>query len=112
MHKKIIICSIIMSTLQLVIGGLMIANILNSFQHAKYIGILWVSLGVFTSLLTVLTFLKMKLVWIDRLFATLTISLIAMLATCWVNPLTSIAIVIYIPITFMYLMGIAIRSKI
>ena len=112
MHKKIIIFSLIMAILKIVIGGLMIANILNISQHAKYIGIIWVSTGILILLLTILTFVEMKLIWIDRLFATLTFSLTLMLATCWVNPLTSIAIVIYIPIMFMYLMGISIRSKI
>ncbi len=112
MYKKLIIFSMIMAILQIVIGGLMIGEILNTHFHAKYIGIIWVSVGICILFLTPLTFLKMKLSSIDRLFIFLTISLIGMLATCWVNPLTSITIVFYIPIVFTYLIGLTIRSRI
>ncbi len=112
MHKKLIIFSMIMALLQIVVGGLMISQILNTYIHAKYIGIIWVSVGICILSLTTLTFLKMKLSSIDRLFIFLTISLIGMLATCWVNPLISVAIVIYIPIVFTYLTGLTIRSRI
>ncbi len=112
MHKKLIIFSMTMALLQIVVGGLMISQILNTYTHAKYIGIIWVSVGVCILFLTTLTFLKMKLSSIDRLFIFLTVSLIGMLATCWVNPLTAVAIVIYIPIVFTYLTGLTIRSRI
>ncbi len=112
MHKKLMIFSAIMALLQIVVGGLMVGQILNTYTHAQYIGIIWVSVGVCILFLTTLTFLKMKLSSIDKLFIFLTISLIGMLATCWVNPLISIAIIIYIPVAFTYLTGLAIRSRI
>ncbi|NQZ29523.1 MAG: hypothetical protein HRT98_04020 [Mycoplasmatales bacterium] len=111
MHKKIIIFSIIMAILQIVVGSFMLANILNIYQYAKYIGIVWISIGIFIILLAVITFIKIRLVWIDRLFTASTFSLMMMLSTCWTNWLTPIAIIIYIPIIFMYLMRIVMRSK-
>ena len=112
MYKKLVIASMVMSLMQMAIGGLMIGNILNKFNGAKSVGIIWIVISLFELFLNWKIQKSMKVNLVNKFFWIFSVLTFVLLATCWVNPLTSIALVIYIPITIFYIMGRQIQNKI
>ena len=112
MYKKLIILSAIMSMVQITIGVLMLGNILNKFDSAKPVSIVWILISLFELFLNLKTQKSMKINIVNKFFFVFSILTFVLLTTCWVNPLTSIALVLYIPIMIFYIMGRRIQNKI
>ncbi len=112
MYKKLIMSSWIMALLEITVGCLMIAEILNVAGISRMFGLIWIFTGILKLFLIIKTKKTMKINMVNKLFVTLTIMTLGLLITCWMNPLTAIPLIIYVPILIFFLLGWNIQNKI